>query len=359
MKLFIWVLMAFVCTDVVINNVFKIPDNNIVPSKLARYFDYGRSIEAKLFKRVGANDVEAAHIVKAGWFEEKDGALTKGYDRRMYVYGMSFSNHIGEIIEQESDVYDVKMYAGPGAPLNHSYTYYQRHRPNQKGDIVILGILASAIPRLNTLTHMTASFESPAAQFYPRYFWDDENNFVSEKVELESLSGLRALMNNEQQWLAVKDKLLKSDAFYDPIVFSQNDTDKSAYLRLLKRSWAQKHTQQVSKQYHDSSGFKNKDRMLDTTRALVTKFVKGVRQDSAIPYVILFNSKGFSDHLYNELKPVIDQHNIEYYSTHLDFPAEDLSNFIPDGHFRPEIDHAIAMKVLENIERIVSHGERQ
>ena len=348
-RLVLWSLAAIFLVDIAINSIFKEPINNIQPSKLTRYFDYGRSVESKLFRLVGTDDTNAANITKAGWFLSDNKLVEENSRRQIYIYGMSFSNHIGEIISQQDKTFDVKMFAGPGAPLNHSYTYYQRHRPHQKGDIVILGILASSIPRMNTLTHMTKSFESPAAHFYPRYRLDMNDKLIKKQISIDSLSELRLAMYDETRWREVKKILEQEDSFYDPIIFSRNVTDKSAYARLLKRAWAQKHTLEIIQHYHYKNGFKNTDRLIDVSQRLVSDFAKQVRKDGAIPFVILFNNRDFGDHLYVMLKPTLELNSIPYYSTHRDFPAEDLSNFIPDGHFTPAVDDKIAQSILKAI----------
>ena len=357
-RIILWSLLAMVLLDITIDHIVTSPQNNVRPSRITQYFDYGRSIEAKLFRIVGSDDSNAASLARAGWFEpnplEQTLKLgrTQGSKKNIYIYGMSFSNHIGEIISQYDESLNVMMFAGPGAPLSHSYTYYQKHRPHHQGDIVILGILASSLPRMNTLTHMTASFESPAAHFYPRYRLDVDNKLLEDSVKIDSLSELRRIMYDDVRWCGIKRKLEENDAFYDSTLFVYNLTDASIFARLLKRAWGQKHQLQVMQTYHDNNGFKNTDRLVDLSQLLVTKFATQVRDDGAIPFVILFNNRGFSDHLFDILKPVLDQNNIPYYSTHSDFPAEELSNFIPDGHFTPQIDYKIAMSVLSAVERI-------
>lgn len=346
-------LIAVVIIDVTINYAFKPPQNNIQPGKLSQYFDYGRSIESKLFRKVSKNNKTADIITKAGWFiSSKNTALKKNTSdnkRQMYIYGMSFSHHIGEIISKRDNTLDVKMFGGPSAPLNHSYTYYQHHRPHQKGDIVILGILASSLPMINTLTHMTSNFESPAAHFYPRYRLNTNNHLIKKQLPINSLSELRITMHDKNQWFNIKETLKKEDSFYSTLLFSQNYTDKSVYLRLLKRAWGQRHKSKILEQYHNEKGFKNTERLVDVTQTIVKRFAQQVRNDDAIPFVILFNDRGFDDHLYTILKPVLDNSSIQYYSTHSDFPAKKLTNFIPDGHFTHEIDTSIAMKILKKI----------
>ena len=352
-KIILWSLIAIIALDIVINLATEIPKNNIKPGKLSQYFDYGRSIESKLFRKVSNNNETADALTKAGWFEllensklDKNPTKTK---KRVFIYGMSFSNHIGEIISKQDKTLDVKMFAGPGAPLNHSYSYYQYHRPHRKGDIVILGILASSLPMINTLTHMTSNFEGPAAHFYPRYRLNTNNKLIKKQIPINSLSELRIAMHNEKQWAQVKDTLKKEDFFYNEILFSKNITDKSVYFRLIKRAWGQRIKLKQVQRYHDETGFNNTDRLIDISQIIVRTFAQQVRKDGAFPIIILFNDRGYNDHLYSILKIILKEDRIPYYSTHVDFPASQLSNFLPDGHFTHEIDASIASDILYKI----------
>ena len=352
MKIILWSIIAIVLIDVTINYAFESSINNIKPGKLSQYFDYGRSIESKLFRNVSSDNKTAALLTKAGWFKTSEYTNIENNShlkqKRIYVYGMSFSNRIGKIISKYDKTLDVRMFDGPGAPLNHSYAYYQRHRPHKKGDVVILGILASSLPMINTLTHMTSSFEGPAAHFYPRYKLNDVQ-LIKKQLPIYSLNELRVAMYDDKQWQDIKETLKKEDSFYDELLFSKNYTDKSVYFRLLKRAWGQRHKFKMLQHYHDETGFKNTDQLIDISRMIVANFAQQVREDGAIPIVILFNNRGFDDHLYTILKSTLMNNNIQYYSTHIDFPADNLTNFIRDGHFTPEIDTSIAMKVLKKI----------
>src|SRR5258708_7874216 len=59
---------ALVILDVAVGLVFPPPaDPRTIPSALQAYFDYGRSVEGKLRRMVGADATKDAPIVEAGW----------------------------------------------------------------------------------------------------------------------------------------------------------------------------------------------------------------------------------------------------------------------------------------------------
>jgi len=351
-KLVLWTVISMITLDAGINRSFGTLENGLKPSQLTRYFDYGRSTESKLLRIIGSENANAANIAKAGWYQPVLNVVGVNAKPQVYMYGMSFSNHIGQIIAQETEDFGVQLYAGPGAPLNHSYAYYLRHRPyHKKGDVVILGILASSIPHINTMAHMTSSFEAPATHLYPRYSLDSNDDLIEKKISIYSLNEFREAMQNKERWLSVKNRLSVGDSFYNDVVFSADFADKSTYLSVFRRAWAAKQQQNTTNKYHDHKGFKNTDRMIEVTQKLVSEFALKARQDGVVPMVILFNNRGFGDHLFSILKSVLTKRKIPYYSTHHNFPSTQLSNFLPDGHFKPEVDHLIALAVMKKINK--------
>jgi len=352
-KLILWAVVSMITLDLGVNYLFASPENGVQPSKLTRYFDYGRSTESKLLRIVAANNDEAADIAKAGWFEAMPNGVAAKKKPQLFVYGMSFSNHIGGIIAHETDDFDVRLFAGPGAPLNHSYAYYLRHRTqHKKGDVVVLGILASAIPKLNTMGGMTASFEGPTTHMYPRYSLDVNDKLIEKQLPIFSLNEFREVLHNQTQWSQVKRRLSDDDSFYDEVTFSAGFIDKSTYLSVFRRAWAAKHKQNVTNQYFDDKGFKNTHRMVEVAQKIVSEFAYKAREDGVIPFIVLFNNRGYGDHLFSMLNPVLTELKIPYYSTHKDFSATQLSNFLPDGHFKPKVDRLIALDVLGLLEKL-------
>ena len=62
-------------------------------------------------------------------------------------------------------------FGGPAAPANHSYACFVRRveAKRDRAPIQILAMLASSIPRMETISGLTTSFEGPEPFTYPRY----------------------------------------------------------------------------------------------------------------------------------------------------------------------------------------------
>ena len=72
------------------------------------------------------------------------------------------------------------------------------------------------------------------------------------------------------------------------------------------------------------------------------------------PIVLVFNDRGYSDHLYRIFAETLEEHDIAHLSTHETAPASELSNFIPDGQIRPDLDEEFGKQLRELITRRVS-----
>jgi hypothetical protein len=296
---------------------------------------------------VGSTDEEAHPLVLAGWFDHWEGRPTRPeHDGPLVaVYGMSFSVRVAKALKKLAPAVTLRLIGGPSAPLSHSYTAYQRDRSQHQAEVVVLGILASALVRMNSITHMTANFELPAPHMYPRYSWDGEA-LRSIEPPIGSLEELRRVLENPSEWDSVVDEIAKHDVFFSSFVFNGNFTDSSVILRLVRRAWGQRNFHRVVRHFHDESGFQNTEGLVSTAEALVRNFAEAVRADERLPIVVLFNDRGYEDHLYRALEPVLRDGKIPYVSTHSIAPAKDLRNFVPDGHFTRQAELRIAQELL-------------
>ena len=125
----LWTLAALAVLDVLTQRAFPMPaEVNRQPGKLAQYFDYGRSIAGKLARLVGSTDARSAPIVVAGWIDREcrhTPSPSPPGRIGVTVYGMSFTEHIANQLEQLDPTLAISTYGGPAAPANHSYACFQ------------------------------------------------------------------------------------------------------------------------------------------------------------------------------------------------------------------------------------------
>ena len=350
----VWIVVFLVVMDIAVNVLFPYPsDPHIIPKQLSLYFNYGRSLEGKLSQMLGPTDESSSAIAVAGWLDpelwKKLNLATQPANKEdllVAIYGMSFSNHVGDAMKEINPKITLRTIAGPAAPPNYSLAAYKLDRGRHQADVVMMGILASSVKGLTTLNGMTWQFEGPAPYTYPKYFL--ENGKLKEIVPtVTSLAQLRAAFQNHQQRDVFQAQLQEHDQFFDSFLFDQNFLDNSALIRLIRRAWAQRHQKEVEKQIHTTHGFTEEPTQI--LRAMVTDFALTALKDGKLPIVLLFNDRGYDDHLFRALEPTLKSAAIPYVSTHNISPATNLANFIPDGHFVKSVDREIAKAVFKII----------
>ncbi len=329
--------------------------------KLTRYFNYGRSSEAKIAPLIGAVDESTSSIGLAGWLETDrfpkpiEGALRS---ERTYVtmYGMSFVRRLGRALDELDPAIQRRFIGGPGAPPNHAYSAFLMDRDQDRSQIVVIGIAAQSLPQMTTLTGATWSFEGAYPYTYPSYRLVDGQLQATRPV-IETLDDMRSALTDDELWARWEDQLAEFDSYYDPFLFNHNWLDSSAALRLTRRAWSQHKAKRISKRLLTKKGFDPASEELEVLRAMCVSFAQIAREDGRIPIVLLFNNLDYEDYLYQALHETLDAHDIAYLSTHEIAPATDYQNFLPDGHFTPEVDRALAQELLRIIEPLRAHSE--
>ncbi len=350
----VWILFFLFVFDVSINFLFPYPSDPRVtsPGQLKTYFEYGRSVEGKLSRMVGPTDESSSLIAQAGWLDPElwrklnlPISRTPGKDLLIAIYGMSFSQQVGAAMAAEDSKLTIRSVAGPSAPPNYSFAAYNLDRGRHQADVVMLGVLASSVKAIRTMNGMTWQFEAPAPYTYPRYFVE-EGKLKAIWPKLLSLAQLRAALQDKQQWNAYVTQLREYDQFFNSFLFKRNLLDRSVIVRLIRRAWAQRYQMMITNQSHGPAGFNSKLE-IPVLRAIVAKFAATARGDGKMPIVLILNDRGYDDHLFQALKPTLENASIPYVSTHNIAPATDLRNFIGDGHFTPSVNKLIAEAALK------------
>jgi hypothetical protein len=352
----LWILFFLVIFDVSINLRFPYPSDPRVtsPGQLNTYFEYGRSIEGKLTRMLGATDESSALLAQAGWLDPESWKKLNlpvnpppGKDLLISMYGMSFSHHVGEAMESMDSKLAVRAIGGPAAPPNHSFAAYNLDRGNHQADVVILGVLASSVKALRTMNGMTWQFEGPAPYTYPRYFLEG-GKLKAIWPKVQSLAQLRTAFHNKQQWDAFVTQMQAHDEFYNSFLFDHNWLDNSVLVRMMRRAWAQRHQMTIGNEVYSSAGFKAESE-IPVLRAMISDFAATAKRDGKLPIVLVINDRGYDDDLFQVLKPTLEKYSIPYVSTHSIAPATDVRNFIGDGHFIESANKSIATAVLKLI----------
>jgi hypothetical protein len=353
-----WTVLALLAADLVVGRVFRPPRKQAVePSALQRYFEYGRSVEGKLRAMVGTDDASSAPIVRAGWLgNPAPGATLKRTAQPEHLliasYGQSFTNHVMDGASRLDPRVETRMLAGPAAPLSHSYALYENDRHLHQAQVVVIGVLASALPQLATMTPMTWGFEAPTPYMYPRYRVVG-GHLEARAPPLQTLEDLRATLGDPTRWAALRDLLAAEDAAFDPVTFGEDPFDHLTLGRMVRRALGHRHQGTFTARYHDERGFNNQDGILDVARALLQELGRTAAADGRVPVVLLFDDRGYPGHLDAALGRTLDEAHIAYVSSDGIAPAWDESNFVPNGHFTPEVEERLVRLFLARVYQLL------
>lgn len=336
--------------DLGINLLLPMPaDPRREPSRLQRYFDYGRSTEGKIRYLVRDTDETSGPIATAGWIADHHDQPSKPAapgGRLFAVYGQSMSQRVADAVAAQDKTVTVRKLGGPGAPLGHTYELFRRDRGRHQADVVALGVVASGLRMLTSMTTMGWAFEVPAPYTYPRWILDGGKLTPVQPV-VRSLAELRQALKAPAQWQRFVDQLRAHDLSFSPTLFEGGPTDRSAILRAAKRGFGQRHQGILTDRYRDGDGLHDTDGILSVARAILAQFAAEARADGAIPVVILFHDRGYGDELFRAVSRTLVENKVAFVSTHEIAPAGEASSFVPDGHFRREFDVLFAKKMLE------------
>ena len=347
----IWTVIALAVIDAIIGLEFRMPtDPQANPSALQRYFDYGRSIEGKLRRMVGRTPAQDAPIIAAGWLGEECDVDTRELRGKLVfdIYGMSFTNQIADEMEAADPGLASQRFGGPAAPPSHSYACFSRRVSGRRhvAPIQIIGVLASSVPRMQTLSGLTTSFEVPEPFTYPRYTLGSDGRLQAEMPSITSRSELHAALAEPQLWHAFVAQLRNDDSFYAEHVFQADIFDHSVLGRLLRRAWGQRTLRERTNALRPEQGFVGAPDIVSTLGAMLLDFGEKARNSAGRPVVILLEDRGYGRTLSEMLTHALRENSIDFVATSAIVPAGDSANFLPDGHFTPVANEKIAAAVL-------------
>lgn len=303
---------------------------------LATYFEYGRSVPGKIARWKDDPDAPG-NLLAVAWIPDIVADSTARFaeaplGRTVRGYGMSFSNNILEQAAPLRPDLALDLHAGPGAPANFALALFEADRANRApGDVVVLGVLASAVPALGALTNATWVFEQPAPFTYPIYRADGD---VVVPI-VRSLDDHLALEADPEAAAAWAAQLAREDVFYGWQAFAMPWLDASPFARLVRRTLAARHLAEVRRAVAAGKAFP----VAETILGIVERFERMARADGQVPIVLLIQTRDPRDvDLAALVGPALARRGVTVLATADVVDVRDMRSFVADGHYAPARD---------------------
>jgi hypothetical protein len=209
--------------------------------------------------------------------------------------------------------------------------------------------MSGNLPNINTLSAMTWSTDF-AMPYTSDRFYVDEDRLRVVHPPFTSFDQYAKILNDPIRWAAARDALAVNDSLYNSFIFRANIFDHSSLFRLIRRAYAQRFMRNERKSVLDATGFRPESEQVQVARNIVRSFARDARNDGVIPVIFIVNNLGYSDYLYQALKPALDEDKIPYLSSHTIVSPSDPRGYLPDSHFTDANDDKLARALAEIIE---------
>ncbi len=338
--------------DLIIGHVVKYPENPFKdkPNSLQTYFNKGRSVEGRLKQMISEHGVSGR--AENGWLGTSVASDTLNHsadssELSIRVYGMSFSNHLGEALHKLKPTANVMLFHGGGAPPNYVLNAFVNDSTKADADIAVLGVYASGMYGVLCNTGFTWNFEMGRPYTYSSYFLEGDKVFERES-KIKTLEQFKSTLYIKDDFNSYLKGLEEVDPFYNKFLINESPWDKSLIYRLIRKGYSSSFVRRIKSKYYSSrEGIVPDTKMADALKAIYMKFNEDALEANVFPVVFLINTTGFSDHLYQFSKDFLESNSIPYISTHFSAPVEKRDFFLDDGHFTEEANEIFANELLE------------
>ncbi len=348
----VWVIISLAMIDVFINTVFAFPSDPKItnPPHLRLYFDYGRSTEGKLARMTRDDPSQTAPITLSGWYNPLQVNETPSAVARPIVtfYGMSHAVRLANALTRTSDRFSSRVVGAPGATTNWSYGAYLRDRGGGKSQVVVLALMSVSLPMITSLSPLTYNYDF-AEPYTSDRFYIDKDRLRVVRPPFTSFKEYTQAFYDPKEWAAARDVFAEHDPLYNRFLFRANIFDHSSLFRLIRRAYAQRVTREERKNVLDTNGFNPDCEQVQVANEIVRDFARRARSDKLIPVIFIVNNFGYSDFMYQAIRPTLDAEKIPYLSSHTIVSPSDPRGYLPDGHFTDEVDDKLARALAEII----------
>jgi hypothetical protein len=148
-------------------------------------------------------------------------------------------------------------------------------------------------------------------------------------------------------WLA---ELKADDYFYVHGLIAEDPADRSVIARMIRRGFGQYVSRKRSAKLRGDDGKFDAPDIVNVLPKLIGSFAKLARASGKRPIVVLFEEYGYGGVLMPLLRDTLTRDRIDYVYSGDIVPANNLRNYVSDGHFSPQANAKIAGALLKLID---------
>jgi hypothetical protein len=324
---------------------------------LARYLEYGRSVEGKLTQLIGRDGQGANAIVSAGWLDPAQwaGKPTQASDEKhtlVAVYGQSFAIQVATQAARSNPGWQLRTIGGPAAPLSHSYAAYQLDKDQRKAQVVVVGILASALGRSSSMSGLSFTFESPAPFTFPRYTLSAQGLQAHWPALSTEAQFRKAFADKGDAWAKFERELLAVNPAMDRFQFQGGWGDASALVRLARRGWVSARAAELKAAAHGEQGLA-RDLLaeVDVAKAQLLSLQRDTASRGEKLVILLLQDQGYDRALTQVFADFFQTHGIAVVDSSDVINSRNPGNFLPDGHFTASCNAKLAEALISALRR--------
>jgi hypothetical protein len=213
----------------------------------------------------------------------------------------------------------------------------------------VLAFMSYSLPMITTMSAATWSFDLPMPYTMDRFYLEGDQLHVLHPP-YTSFEGYVDTLYDSTKWSSVRESFARNDTMYNSFIMRASILDRSSLFRLIRRAYAQRYMRGIRKTLLDGPSFRVDSEQVRVARAIAHEFARQARSDGVIPVIFIVNNLGYSDYLFQALKPTLEQDNIPYLSSHTIVSPDDPRGYLPDSHFTDEVDDRLAAALEKVIE---------
>ncbi len=349
-----WAAICLVAIDLSVSLLFSYPNSpkELHPNPIALYFDYGRSMEARLRRETRADPRATAPITKAGWYDPLIATERppKPNGIEVTIYGMSHAMRLADALQKVSPRYQVRSVGAPGATMNWSYGAFLRDDDRTQSKAAVLAIMSSTLPQILSPAPMDWNTSFPLPYTADR-FYIQGGQLKRVKPPYESFSSYARALNDPPNWRRAVEQFSRTDPFFNGFFFRASVLDNSVVARLIRRGLEQRRDRAWRTRVISGKGYDRNSEAVEVANRIIADFARNARRQHILPIIYIVDSFGYKDQLYRSLAATLKRDQIPYIASHDYIDPMDPTGYLPDSHFTAKNDIRLATALAQLLDK--------